>query len=139
MFLSKIDDFFSKILSAFGEDFNIGTFIVLITGILLGIIISVCTYLVIFIKSLKNDKIGDISLKDIEGLKDQTILLKRIDEIKEDFLIDSEGLSMKEKMGVFGNSVYTVVNTVASYYYPESKYPIYEVSVDELIKMVVEI
>ena len=42
---------------------------------------------------------------------------------------------MKEKTDMFGTALYNVANTVASNYYPNSKYPLYELSVEELIHL----
>lgn len=131
--LSKIDDFFTEIFSGLGKNFSWSSVVVLLTGILIGFVLSLAIYLIIFIASIKSEerKIDENKVKDEDVLK--TELVEKVTELKTNFLNDSTGLSTKEKTQMLGSAIYQTVNIIASTYYPESKYPIYELSVDELI------
>ncbi len=132
--LSKIDDFFTEVFSGLGKNFSWASVIVLLTGILIGFVLALAVYLIIFVASIRseNKRLDDIGKNaDLESLKSGLTL--KIDEIKTNFLNDSTGLSTKEKTQMLGSIIYQTVNVVASSYYPESKYPIYELSIDELI------
>ena len=50
--LSKIDNFFTEAFKGFGEDFSWSSIVVLLTGVLIGFVLSVCIYLVFFLVSL---------------------------------------------------------------------------------------
>lgn len=131
--LSKIDDFFTEIFSGLGKNFSWSSVVVLLTGILIGFVLSLAIYLIIFVASIKAEKkkIDENRIKDEDALKED--LVEKVSEIKTNFLNDSTGLSTKEKSQMLGTTIYQTVNVIASTYYPESKYPIYELSVDELI------
>lgn len=132
--LSKIDDFFTEVFSGLGKNFSWASVIVLLTGILIGFVLSLAVYLIIFVASIRseNKRLDNINENtDLENLQSELAL--KIDEIKLNFLNDSTGLSTKEKTQMLGSIIYQTVNVVASSYYPESKYPIYELSIDELI------
>ena len=131
-YLSKIDEIFTEAFKGFSDDFSWSSVVILITGILIGFIISMCLYLVLFLINIKKEEVKQIDKSSFVG---QEELEKKIDEIKEDFVKNSEGLSMKEKSTMLGSAIMDVTNCVASAYYPESKYPLYELSIEELIKL----
>lgn len=132
--LGKIDDFFSELFRDLGKNFSWTSIVVLLTGILIGFLLSVSIYLIIFVASIKEEKklIDDTKSKEELDDLEKEITLK-IEDIKEGFLNDTIGLSMKEKTQMLGSIIYQTVNVIASTYYPASKYPIYELSIDELI------
>ncbi len=130
--LSKIDEIFTQAFKGFSDDFSWSSVVVLVTGILIGFIISVCLYLILFLINIKKEEVRQIDKTTFVG---QEELELKIDEIKDDFIRNSEGLSMKEKTEMLGSSIVSVANTVASTYYPNSKYPLYELSIEELIKL----
>lgn len=134
LILTKIDDVFTDIFSGLGKDFSWSSIVVLLTGILIGFILALAIYLIIFVASIKAEKqklTDNKTDEELDELKQE--LSTKINEIKENFLNDSTGLSTKEKTQMLGSTIYHTVNVIAGTYYPESKYPIYELSVDELI------
>lgn len=131
--LSKIDNFFTDAFKGLTSEFSWSSVVILLTGILLGFILSVAIYLIFFMISIKNEK--KLESDELDKSDIQNELEEKIQSIKEMFLNDSEGLAMKEKSQMLGSTIYNVVNTVANSYYPESKYPLYELSVEELIKL----
>ena len=126
----SVDGIFTDVFKSFTSEFSWTSLFILLTGIVLGFIISVCLYLVIFLASLKKTK--DTEIKEL-SYENEVLLKEKLSEIKKDFITDTEGLSMKEKTDMFGTALYNVANTVASNYYPNSKYPLYELSIEELI------
>lgn len=128
----SVDNFFTDIFKSFTSEFSWASLFILLTGILVGFIISVCLYVVIFLASLKKTKNSEIKELSFEN---EGLLKEKLSDIKKDFITDTEGLSMKEKTDMFGEAIYNVANTVASNYYPNSKYPIYELSIEELIHL----
>lgn len=131
-YLSKIDEIFTEAFRGFSDDFSWSSVVILVTGILIGFIISTCVYLILFLINIKKEEVRQI---DKSFFVDQEELENKIEEIKEDFIHNSEGLSMKEKTDMLGSAIFNVTNIVASTYYPNSKYPLYELSIDELIKL----
>ena len=130
--ICSVDGIFTDVFKSFTSEFSWTSLFILLTGIVLGFIISVCLYLVIFLASLKKTK--DTEIKEL-SYENEVLLKEKLSEIKKDFITDTEGLSMKEKTDMFGNALYNVANTVASNYYPNSKYPLYELSIEELIHL----
>ena len=128
----SVDNFFTDIFKSFTSEFSWASLFILLTGILVGFIISVCLYVVIFLASLKKTKSSEIKELSFEN---EVLLKEKLSDIKKDFITETEGLSMKEKTDMFGEAIYNVANTVASNYYPNSKYPIYELSIEELIHL----
>ncbi len=128
--LSKIDDFFTEAFKGFSDDFSWSSVVVLVTGILIGFILSMCVYLILFLINIKKEEVRQIDKTTFVGEEE---LEKKIAEIKEEFVKNSEGLTMKEKTNMLGSTIMEVTNCVASTYYPNSKYPLYELSIDELI------
>lgn len=134
LILSKLDDIFTELFKGLGKEFSWSSVVVLLTGVLLGFILALAIYLIIFVASIKSErqKIDESKTdEELDELKQE--LSTKINEIKENYLNDSMGLSTKEKTQMLGSTIYQTVNVIAGTYYPESKYPIYELSVDELI------
>ena len=127
-----VDNFFTEVFKSFTSEFSWTSLFILLTGIFIGFIIALCIYLVVFLSSLRKTKTSCINELSFEN---EAMLKERLNDIKKDFIADSEGLSMKEKTDLFGGAVYDVANAVASFYYPNSKYPLYELSIEELIKL----
>jgi len=58
---------------------------------------------------------------------------KMIDDIKHRYVEETEGLAMKDRFEALGTKLFEVVNKTAALYYPDSKYPLYELTIEELI------
>lgn len=137
LILSKVDDFLSELFSGLGKNFSWASLVVLFTGVLIGFILALAIYLIIFVASIKSEKQKIEEFKSDEELDElKKELSIKIDEIKEDYLNDSTGLTTKEKTQMLGSTIYHTVNVIAGTYYPESKYPLYELSIDELIVLI---
>ncbi len=132
--INDIDSFFTELFKKLGESFSLGTLGVLLVGIILGFSICATIYGVLMLISVKTEesKRKDKKLNiepNIENINN------KIEEIKEKFIIETEGLTIKERFQVLGSSIMETINIVATEYYPESKYPLYELSIEELIQL----
>lgn len=130
--IQNIDDFFTDLFGKLGESFSIQTFIVLLIGILLGFVICGTFYGLMMIFSLKSEQ----SIRKDKKLNinpDNEKIIKEVEEIKRKFLETSEGFTIKERFQYLGSTIVETINVVALEYYPESKYPLYELTVEELI------
>lgn len=130
--IQQIDDFFTELFKKLGESFTIQTFVVLLVGILLGFILCASIYGIMMLISLKT---SDRTRKDkkLNITPNAKKIDSQIEEIKDKFLTSTEGLKTKERFQILGSTLIETINVVASEYYPESKYPLYELSIEELI------
>lgn len=128
-FIEQVDSFFTKIFSSFKDIISWTTFGILLVGILIGFVLCFTIYGIILLKSI-NQKEKEIEVsKDIDEKEIKDI----VDEIKRQFVEETEGLQIKDKFEVLGNKIYETIIKIASKYYPESKYPLYELTIEELI------
>lgn len=130
--IQNIDDFFTDLFKKLGESFTIQTFIVLLVGIILGFVICGTLYGLMMLFSLKSEQTTRKD-KKLNITPDNEKIIKEVEEIKSKFLETSEGFTMKERFQYLGSTVMETINVVASEYYPESKYPLYELTIEELI------
>lgn len=130
--IQQIDDFFTELFKKLGESFTIQTFVVLLVGFMLGFICCATIYGIMMIISLKtNEKLRKDKKLNITPNNEK--INQQVEEIKDKFLTNTEGLKTKERFQVLGTTIIETINIVASEYYPESKYPLYELSIEELI------
>lgn len=130
--IQNIDDFFTDLFKKLGETFTIQTFIVLLIGIILGFVICGALYGLMMIFSLKSEQTTRKD-KKLNITPNNEKIIKEVEEIKSKFLETSEGFTMKERFQYLGSTVMETINVVAAEYYPESKYPLYELTIEELI------
>lgn len=130
--IQNIDDFFTDLFKKLGESFTIQTFIVLLVGILLGFVICGTLYGLMMIFSLKSEQTTRKD-KQLNITPDNEKIIREVDAIKNNFLETTEGFTIKERFQYLGSTVVETINVVATEYYPESKYPLYELTVEELI------
>lgn len=131
-FISNLDDFISRLFARLGEEFTIGTLGVLITGIIMGFLICSSIYGVLLAISIKHNKPTEVDLSKNSKI-DIDKMHTMVDDIKERFIIETEGSTVKERFGILGNTIMETLNSVAGEYYPDSKYPLYELTIEELI------
>ncbi len=108
---------------------------ILLTGIIIGFLICGIMYLIIVLSSLKkidkNNK-KEYSEEDIVKTNDVNKLINGAkDELKE----ESKDLSISAQIDLMTNISWQLINDIAKVYYPDSKYPLFELSVEELIKL----
>lgn len=132
LIFTKIDDFFTSLFERFSDFLSWGTLGVLIVGIIIGFVICASIYGILMLTSLKKE---EKSRKHIQNniKENNEEVLKKINIIKDKFVLNTEGLSTKEKFEELGHSLFETMNVVAETYYPDSKYPLYELTIEELI------
>lgn len=129
LFLSKFDDFINSLFKDANGNFDLKIFFALLIGIIIGIVITSSIYGILLLVSLKKQS-KKIKLPDV--VNDEEIL-KSIETIKKDYINLTSGFQASEKMQVLGTTLINTVKTVAAFYYPNSKYPLYELNINELI------
>lgn len=82
-----------------------------------------------WIQLVKRKKEIENTKKDIDDDKINNI----VEQIKNSYVEESEGLSVTSRFDILGKKIIEIVNKISSEYYPESKYPIYELTIEELI------
>ena len=128
--IQSIDDFFTKIFSSLKEAITWNTFWTLIAGIVIGFVICSTIYGILLMNSIsKKEKEIENTKKDIDDDKINNI----VEQIKNSYVEESEGLSVTSRFDILGKKIIEIVNKISSEYYPESKYPIYELTIEELI------
>lgn len=128
MIYTKIDDFINSIFYDLNGNFNFKTLASLLIGILLGMFIAASIYGILLLLSIKKSKKNFNIINEIDDELIETIKL-----IKKDYINITSGFSSSEKVKVLGNTIVNTIKTVALRYYPNSKYPLYELNIDELI------
>lgn len=131
--LTSLDDLVTSFFTNLGKNFTWTSFFILLTGVLIGMILFTSIYGILMIVSIKTDKRLKNLEKSTNTINDE-ILKEKIKEIKKQFKKDTAGFTVNEKMKVLGSTIFETVNVIAGEYYPESKYPLYELTVDELLQ-----
>ncbi len=109
---------------------NIKTLFVLLAGIIIGLVIASTFYAIILFRSIKK-KEQEVQ-KDIDEISDEEIA-NIVKDIKKQYVEETEGLPFNNRFELLKNRLFELVNKIATVYYPESKYPIYELTIEELI------
>lgn len=130
LIFEKTDNFFTELLG----NFDFKSFLILLTGMIAGFIIFSAVYGVIVVRSLRDDEATKLNIKSINKPDDHDIE-NAIASLKVRFQEDSSGLNTGEKVEVLGQILLETLQTIASAYYPNSMYPLYELSVNEIIEL----
>lgn len=130
--IKDIDNFFTSFFEKLAQTFTWQTLFILLTGIILGFVICSTIYGVLIITSLNAKEHVRID-KELNLDTDETKIKQDIEIIKQNFVKETDGLTIKERFESLGPAIMETVNIVASSYYPHSKYPLYELSISELI------
>lgn len=108
---------------------NVFTFI---TGIVFGIILSGLIYLIIIMTSIKREQ-RFINKCDTTVCDDD--IRKVILSAQNVYREEAMSLNTSEKLTFIKNISWDLINDIAKLHYPDSKYPIYELSIDELLML----
>ncbi len=113
-----------------------GSIFTLLTGIVIGIILCFLIYFILLLinfKKVNNDTI--IKNNDNQdNIKDE-LVNSLIQATKDQYKEESESFNMMQKVAFMKNLSWQLIQDIAKTYYPDSKYPLYELSIDELIKL----
>ena len=117
----------------FDIDFNNGSFIIFISGVIFGLFIFGLLYLYFTLRTLKDKKYY------VESELENTIKEEEIKEIISSYqekYLNQRKNDNKEVTSRFVKEVlYGVIIDIASKYFPDSKRPLLELSIDELIML----
>lgn len=129
----SLDQLITDFFTSLRDSFSWATIVILIAGITIGIVLSVSVYGVLTIASLKLDKKYKNMIYETSSIDDEK-LRGLISDIKKEFKDSTAGFTSSEKIKVLGNTLFDTINVIAGEYYPESKYPLYELTIDELLQ-----
>ena len=127
--IDKIDEFFTMLFQRLQSLITFQTLIVLFCGMFLGIVIFSSILSIIYIKSLDKYSNTVTPKEDV----DQNEVIEVINEIKNSYSISIDGLNTKESFEILKIKVKEEIIKIAALYYPESNYPLYELTIDEAI------
>ncbi len=133
---------------------SLGSLITLFFGIVIGILIAIICYATMFTNKLKkkekdnNFKSANLKKKDKKNLSkeekedlekletEQIELIKNyIESSKKEYLDEGAGLGFGEKITIAKDVGYNMALSIAKVYYPKSKHPLFELSIEELIML----
>ena len=112
-------------------DLNLGSFITFGLGVFFGILIFTLVYFITSISVL--NKKNESAVEELNTIteKDINLLIDKYIEAFEDETKRRDSISMD----YFKNSFLSMINEIAKEFYPNSKRPLAELSIDELITM----
>lgn len=126
--IEGIRAFFRNLFSKFSFD----NLFVLIFGIIFGFILCFLIYITFVLASLKKEE------KKIV-IQSEKIDLEKIERLiksaKNQFLIESTAKTTAEKLNDVKDISWNLINQIAKEYFPNSNYPIYELSIDEIMML----
>jgi hypothetical protein len=129
MFLSIFDDI-KKLISQLLSKFSWGNVLIFITGIAFGFVVCAFIYIVIVLTSLKkNEKEAKMQTVEIEDEELKRILRSARNQYYE----ESSNLPINQKITDLRDISWRLIHDIAKLYYPNSDYPIYELSIDEIL------
>lgn len=131
--INQIDNFFTEVFKGFRDIVSWQTLGILLAGIIVGFVICSTIYGILMLQSVNKKE------KEIKNLNEDEIdenIKTIIQDIKQDYISSSEGLAIKDRFDILGQKILETVNQIAGTYYPNSKYPIYELTVEELLMLI---
>lgn len=127
--IRAIRDFFSNLFGKLSFD----NLLILLSGIVIGFILCFLIYLVIVVSSFRKEE-KDLMVPEIEV--DNEKIERLIRSAKNQFLEESASASTGQKLNDLKEISWNLIHDIAQVYFPESKYPIYELSIDELMTLI---
>ena len=111
---------------------NWGNLIAFLIGIGIGFILSLLIYILIVLVEVKREeqKVKKVVIK-VDDEKIETL----INNEKNRYKLESADKSATGKMMALRDSCSNLVMDIAKVYYPESKHPVFEISIEELISL----
>ena len=101
-----------------------------IVGAVFGFVVCLLIYALIIVSSFKKTKKN--ASNNVLNVEDE-VISGIITNQKNKYIEESSFASTSQKVECLKENCIDLVNEIASSYYPNSKYPIYELSIDELI------
>ncbi|MDD4212659.1 MAG: hypothetical protein PHY42_04610 [Bacilli bacterium] len=127
-FFSTIREWFVR----FFEEVTLLDLIPFITGIVFGMILSVLIYVIILMTTIKREQ---RFITQCENQVDDETIQKAIQSAQNVYREEALPLNAGEKIAAIKNISWDLINDIAKLHYPDSKYPIYELSIDEILML----
>jgi hypothetical protein len=127
--IQTMDEAFTKFFTKLFANFHLSDFGLIFYGITLGFLLALAIYGFFLLKSIKKD----IYVAETESLLTEPELTTLVNKIKDEFAMESEGLTIGQQMNCLGDAIKRMTHDIAQHYYPTSKYPMCELSAQELI------
>ena len=114
------------------SNFNWGSLIAFLIGIGVGFVLSILIYILIILIEVKREeqKVKKVIIK-VDDEKIETLISNE----KNRYKLESADLPATGKMMALRDSCSNLVMDIAKVYYPESKHPVFEISIEELISL----
>lgn len=128
--IEKVDQFFTDIFVHLKDIMTWSTFFILLAGVIIGFVICSTIYGILLVASIEQK---EKQITTQENRATDEAFCKMIDDIKHRYVEETEGFAMKDRFEALGTKLFEVVNKTAALYYPDSKYPLYELTIEELI------
>lgn len=131
MFLNIFESIKRFIYNLFSK-FDLGMIMVLVFGIVIGFVLCMAIYLVIVFSTLKrSSEIEPINLDEIDNIKIKRVIENAKNEYQEVHSTAPSG----QKIVAVRTLSWRIIQDIAQIYYPDSAYPVYELSVEEMLTL----
>lgn len=127
-FTESVQEYFHKLGNASFVDF-----IPFIIGIVIGFALCFLIYLLVFVISIKKDS-KNISDSETNEISDEEIRII-IENCKNKYKEEVSSKKTSEKLTDLKSMSWDLINDIARTYYPNSQYPLFELSIEELISL----
>ncbi len=102
-------------------------------GIVFGFLLCLLIYLLIVVSSLKKTKKSALDI--VLNVEDE-IIKQQIENARNKYIEESLYKNTAQKTICLRDACWDLMNDIAAVYYPDAKYPLYELSIEELIMLV---
>lgn len=127
IFLSGINEYFNEL-----GDLSFADLIPFLLGIVIGFALCFLIYVLILIVSIKKDS-KNTDVISIENKDDEINVI--IENYKNRYTNEASSKKTGEKIEFMKNISWELINDIAKTYYPNSQYPIFELTIEELISL----
>ncbi len=117
----------------FDIEFNLGSLIIFLSGVLFGLLIFGLLYLYSVLKTLKEKKY--IIESNLANEIKETDIKEIINEYQEEYLSQRKSDNKELADNAMKDAIFGVVHTIATKFFPDSKRPLLELTIDESIML----
>lgn len=131
MYLNIFESIKRFIYNLFSK-FDLGSLSILLFGIIIGFVLCMAIYLIIVFSTLKkSSEIEPIKLDEIDNIRIKRV----IENAKNEFVEVHSTAQAGQKIAAVRSLSWQIIQDIAQIYYPDSAYPVYELSVEEMITL----
>lgn len=116
------------------KNFSFSDLIPFIVGIVIGFALCFLIYLLVFVISIKKDTKNINEIENSNAVKDEDIS-RIIENYKARYKDEVSSKKTNEKLTELKSMSWELINDIARNYYPNSQYPLLELSIEELISL----